>query len=476
MSVDSAITRLVNGLLVPGLCGDVLPAWIEREADNGLTAVCWFSGESLGELTSRLPDLMVLADEEGGNVTRLEAAQGSSWPGNAALGVIDDVTVTEQVAGGIAAMARRAGIDVVLAPVVDVNSEPDNPVIGVRSFGAETELVARHGAAFVRGVQSQGVAACAKHFPGHGATRTDSHLALPVVDADRATFLSRDVAPFAAAIDAGVRCVLTAHVAVPAVDPTAATMSATWMSMLRGELGFGGVVISDALDMHAIAHGVGRAPGGVKALLAGVDLLCIGNPCFPEHYDSEAVFLAIVDEIVRAVAAEELPPVRLEEAAARVGALKEWLASAAPLPRAPGVEADTFGGDVARRAVRGVGEIRLDAPPHVVVEQRTDIAAGVRPTPIVAALTARAPATTSAAVSGVDEVTAALEPAIGRHVVLVTDRLAGDAVLETIRALRPDTVVIDIGPASDHVAGPAVMAHGNGAATASAVAELLFPN
>ena len=121
----------------------------------------------------------MLADEEGGNVTRLEAAQGSSWPGNAALGVVDDVTATEQVAGGIAAMARRAGIDVVLAPVVDVNSEPDNPVIGVRSFGAEPGLVARHGAAFVRGVQSQGVAACAKHFPGHGATRTDSHVAHP---------------------------------------------------------------------------------------------------------------------------------------------------------------------------------------------------------------------------------------------------------------------------------------------------------
>jgi beta-N-acetylhexosaminidase len=119
------------------VCGDVLPLWMEREADNGLAAVCWFSGDSLGELTRRCPELPVLAAEEDGNVNRLEAS-------------------TERVGAGIGAMARRAGIDVVLAPVVDVNSEPDNPVLGVRSFGADVELVARHGAAFVCGVQSQG--------------------------------------------------------------------------------------------------------------------------------------------------------------------------------------------------------------------------------------------------------------------------------------------------------------------------------
>jgi beta-N-acetylhexosaminidase len=469
---DPVLRRLVDTVLVPGLCGDVLPPWLEREADNGLAAVCWFSGDSLGDLTSRLPRLLVLADEEGGNVTRLEARHGSSWPGNAALGVLDDITATRRVAAGIGEMARAAGIDVVLAPVVDVNSAPDNPVIGVRSFGADAELVARHGAAFVRGVQSQGIAACAKHFPGHGATRTDSHVALPVVDADRETFLRRDVAPFAAAIDAGVRCILTAHVSVPVVDAAPATMSATWMSMLRNEFGFDGVVISDALDMHAIARGVGRGRGAVRALQAGVDLLCIGNPCFPEQYDSEAVFVAISDEIVQAVAAGELALERLEEAAARIAALQEWLASAAPL--ATGAEAE-FGGEIARRAVRAVGDVRLDGPPHVVVEQRTDIAAGLRPSPIVAALTARAPSTTSVPVSGVDEVAAALEPAIGRPVVLVTDRLAGGAVLQAIRALRADAVVVDIGPVRDGVAGAAVSALGNSAATAVAVAELLFP-
>jgi hypothetical protein len=134
-----------------------------------------------------------------------------------------------------------------------------------------------------------------------------------------------------------------------------------------------------------------------------------------------------------------------------------------------------FGADVARRAVRVVGDVRLDGPPHVVVEQRTDIAAGIRPSPIIAALTARAPTTTSVTVSGADEVAAALGP-VGRPVVLVTDRLAGDAVLEAIRTLRSDAVVVDIGPTLRPVGGPAVISHGNGAATAIAVAELLFAN
>ena len=469
---DVALRRLVDSVLVPGLCGDVLPGWIEREAD-ALAAVCWFSGDSLGDLTHRCPELLVLADEEGGNVTRLEASTGSSWPGNAALGVVDDIDATERVAAGIAAMARRAGIDVVLAPVVDVNSEPDNPVIGVRSFGADPDLVARHGAAFVRGVQSQGIAACAKHFPGHGATRTDSHVALPVVDVDRDAFLRRDVAPFAAAIDAGVRCVLTAHVAVPAVDAAPASMSATWMAMLRDDLGFDGVVISDALDMHAIARGVGRGQGAVRALQAGVDMLCIGNPCFPEPYDSEAVFVSIGDEIVGAVAAGDLAVERLEESAARIAALKEWLAGGAPLDAA--VEAATCGGDVALRAVRAIGDVRLDGAPHVVVEQRTDIAAGLRPTPVVAALALHAPATTSMPAGGVEEVAAALAPANGRPVVLVTDRLAGEAVLRATRSLRPDAVVVDTGPVRDSVAGPAVSALGNSRAAAVAVAALLLP-
>jgi beta-N-acetylhexosaminidase len=470
--IDRAVRRLVNAVVVPGLCGETVPDWIVRQADAGVAAVCWFSGTSLAGLVERCPGVLVLADEEGGNVTRLEADTGSSWPGNAALGVLDDVSATERVAAGIGAMARRAGIDVVLAPVVDVNSEPDNPVIGVRSFGSDSALVARHGAAFVRGLQSQGVAACAKHFPGHGATRTDSHLALPIVDADRATFLRRDVAPYAAAIAAGVRCILTAHVAVPAVDEAPATMSAAWIAHLRGDLGFDGVVISDALDMHAISRGVGRGPGAVRALAAGVDLVCIGNPCFPEPYDGEVVFDEVRRHIEGAVADGSLPVARVEEAAGRAAALATTAADPEATTTVP-EDASAFGDHVAARVVRAVGEVRLAAAPHVLVEQRHDIAAGRLPSPVAAAVAARSAAATSVTVQAAAEVAAAIAAAGDRPVVLVTDGLAGSAVLTAVRAERRDAVVVHTGPAPT-VDPPAVLSWGNGAANARAVAAHLL--
>lgn len=478
---DPRVARLVDAVLVPGLCEAAVPAWFAREVDAGLRAVCWFGGEALAELTREFPTVLVMSDEEGGNVTRLEMGRGSSWPGNAALGALDDVTVTERVAAGIGAMARRAGIDIVLAPVVDVNSEPENPVIGVRSFGDDPALVARHGAAFVRGVQSQGVAASAKHFPGHGATRTDSHLALPVVDVDRDTFLRRDVAPFRAAVDTGVRCILTAHVSVPAVDATPATMSLTWMSLLRHEMGFDGVIISDALDMHAISKGVGRGVGAVSALNAGVDLICIGNPCFPDPYDGATVFNEVRRDITEAIAAGALDVARLERATDRVAALAAWLTAtrtmSEPVNDSALIDAKALGREVATRTVHAVGDIRLAAPPCVVVEQRTDIAAGRSLSPVAEALAARAPDTiTVTARSAADP---AVTAALGHHrpLVVVTNGLAGDGLVARVRATRPDAVVVDVGPdviGRARFGAPAVFALGNGAANAEAVTDLLL--
>ncbi len=152
------------------------------------------------DLRSEREDVIVAIDEEGGDVTRLEAATGSSYPGNAALGVVDDATLSERVAASLGAELAAAGVNLDFAPVADVNTNPQNPVIGIRSFGADADLVGRHVAAFVCGLQSAGVAACAKHFPGHGDTSVDSHLALPVVDAVD----SQALLPFHAAIEAGV--------------------------------------------------------------------------------------------------------------------------------------------------------------------------------------------------------------------------------------------------------------------------------
>ena len=151
-----------------------------------------------------------------------------------------------------------------------MNSDPDNPVIGVRSFGSDPALVGRHGSAFIRGLQRGGIAAVAKHFPGHGATSTDSHHALPVVDVDVRTIRERDLLPFLAAIEAGVLGVMTGHLLMPAFDDLPATLSHRLLTgLLRDELGFDGVIITDALDMAGVRDQHGIAGAAVLALEGG---------------------------------------------------------------------------------------------------------------------------------------------------------------------------------------------------------------
>ena len=166
-------------------------------------------------------DVLVAIDEEGGDVTRLEAETGSSYPGNWALGHVDDVELTREVALRWVRISLASGVNLDLAPVADVNTNPDNPIIGIRSFGADPELVSRHVAAFVSGLQEAGVAACAKHFPGHGDTAEDSHLQLPTVE----TLEEAALEPFRAAIDAGTRGIMTAHIRVAALGEEPGTLS-----------------------------------------------------------------------------------------------------------------------------------------------------------------------------------------------------------------------------------------------------------
>ena len=282
MAGPPAVPREVYGCLLARFDGPQPPGWLLDWLDRGLAGVLLMaqnvgSRDQLRSVTSQLrehnPQVLIAADEEGGIVTRVEAAAGSSYPGNAALGAIDDVELTRRVAASIGAMLADRGISVDLAPVADTDVNPANPVIGVRSFGARPDRVAAHTAAFVRGLQAAGVAACAKHFPGHGRTDTDSHLELPSVAATLPELVATDLAPFRAAIAAGVESVMTAHVLFPAIDSVPATMSRRLLhDVLRTELGFDGVVITDALDMAAIA---GRPEGPVAALAAGADLLCL---------------------------------------------------------------------------------------------------------------------------------------------------------------------------------------------------------
>jgi beta-N-acetylhexosaminidase len=354
----SELERLALSCILPGFAGSTAPDWVRRQLAEGLGGVVLYAWnvESTEQLCTLTADLraerggvIVAIDEEGGDVTRLEAATGSSYPGNAALGVVDDVELTERVAASLGAELAAVGVNLDFAPVADVNTNPQNPVIGIRSFGSESDLVARHAAASVRGFQRAGVAACAKHFPGHGDTSVDSHLALPFVDSLDPLAL----APFRAAIDAGVRSIMTAHIVVRSVGDTPATMSGEILrDLLRDELGFGGLVVTDALEMKAISEAVGVEEGAVRAIAAGADVLCLGHDLFDESV------VSVRDALVGAVGSGRLPEERLVEAAGRVGAL------AVP---AGDVGVDRgVGRFAARRALRVEGDARIDGPTLLV--------------------------------------------------------------------------------------------------------------
>ncbi|GAA4989595.1 beta-N-acetylhexosaminidase [Nonomuraea thailandensis] len=485
---DRGLRRLAAGTLLVAFQGTTAPDWVLRELEHGLGGVTLFGfnvadpGQVLG-LTTALRgagEPVISLDEEGGDVTRLAYHVGSPYPGNAALGAVDDVELTRRVYRAIGSELAACGINLDMAPSADVNTEADNPVIGTRSFGTEPELVARHTVAAVQGLQSVNVAACVKHFPGHGATRVDSHLAVPVVDVGLDVLRERELAPFRAAIGAGAKSVMTAHVAVPAVTgQTPATLSgAALTGLLRGELGYDGVVVTDALDMHAITKSVGLAGGAVLTLAAGSDLLCLGP--LPTYDDVQA----IIAEIVSAVREGRLPESRLEEAAARVAALRAWAAGAAGGTTAAeaveagqnGAEQKVVGLHAARRAVRLTGSatplveplvIEVDTPPTIAVG---DVPWGVGPWLPDAEILRVKPA--AADVPGI------LAKADGRSlVVVVKDAHRHHESQDLVSALvsaRPDTTVIEMGlPVWQPDSAAYIATYGAARANAQAAVELL---
>ena len=334
--VDPAWRRQAHRVLMASFYGTEIPDWLATGLADGIGSICLFGTNLTGDdeqvrrlaaaLHQASPDgTLVTLDEEGGDVTRLDALRGSPTAGHAVLGAADDPALTRRVAAGLGARLRDLGIDLDLGPVADVNCEPDNPVIGVRSFGADPALVARHVEAFVEGLQDAGTAACVKHFPGHGATVDDSHLAVPRLDISLDTLRNRELVPFAAAVHAGTAAVMTSHIVISALDAERpATTSAPVLDLLRHELGFTGVLVTDALDMVGASRPYGGIPkAAVAALVAGADLLCIG----PDHYvgEQEALLPEVVHAIVTAVHDGRLPAARLAEAAARVDVLVDRL-------------------------------------------------------------------------------------------------------------------------------------------------------
>lgn len=260
--------------------------------------------------------LLIAIDQEGGPVSRL-AAFGTTIPSAMALGAAADPALTESMYQLTGVELAALGITLDFAPVADVNSNPANPVIGIRSFGGDAGAVGRHVAAAVRGLHRSGVAATAKHFPGHGDTSTDSHIDLPVANKDLEELDAVEFEPFRAAMKEGVDAIMTAHVLLPKVDPsgTPATLSRAILSgILRDRLGFDGVVFTDCMQMKAIADRYSIADAAVAAIEAGADVLTYSSSL---NATAEAI-----GALGAAVLSGRLDAGRIERSLERVEALR----------------------------------------------------------------------------------------------------------------------------------------------------------
>ncbi|NGO11905.1 glycoside hydrolase family 3 protein [Streptomyces sp. HC44] len=477
-ALPSDLDEAVHRCLVAGFDGTTtVPDTLKRLIDRGLGGVILFTrnvrdAEQVRELTDALrairPDLLVGIDNEGGGIGHLVSADAPEVPGSFALGVVDDTELTARCADALAGHLASLGITASYAPVADLQHQPRNPIVRTRSFGADPELVSRHLRAWITATQARGVASCAKHFPGHGGTVTDSHHDVAV---DPRAYDELDLAPFRAAIAAGVPMLMSAHVVFPALDPDRpATLSPRILSgLLRDELGFDGVLVSDALEMKAIADRYGEAAGARLALAAGADQVIVAVPDL-------AVTVGCRDAVLDAVGSGALSVERVREAADRARRLAERYAAPARRGAVAGWDAGA-GLEGARRAVRvpaapvrGAHVVDLFPPPHPALNWGgEDLLTEVR------ALdpTATGTVVTDAPADAAGLVTEILRRAEGVPLVVATcdaglhpwQSVLRDALL----ARRPDAVRVSTGLPD----GGDVCSYGRGRVNLRAVAEVL---
>jgi beta-N-acetylhexosaminidase len=267
------------------------------------------------------PTLLISIDQEGGAVTRLRASRGfAEFPSAMAIAATGDAADAGRVGAAIADELLAVGINMDLAPDLDVNSNPANPVIGTRSFGSDPDRVAELGAAFIEGMQARGVMAVGKHFPGHGDTAVDSHVGLPVVAHERPRLEAVEFVPFRRAMACGVAGIMSAHIAFPAIEPAPglpATLSARALTgLLREEMGFDGLIFTDSLIMGALVNEGRSIPqASAAALMAGADVLLFNN--------GSALHRMAHAEVVAQVRAGRIPEARLDAAVRRILVAKQ---------------------------------------------------------------------------------------------------------------------------------------------------------
>lgn len=335
------LRRHAGRLAIVGFSGHSVPDDLRRlAAEFDLAGVIYFARNivepaQVRDLSREVASLArdwpfwISVDQEGGRVARLKAPF-TEWPAAITLGRSGDATLAERFAVALSAELSAVGINLDYAPVLDVHTNPDNPVIGDRSLAADADLAARLGAVILRALQAGGVAACGKHFPGHGDTSVDSHHALPVVEHDARRLEAVEYVPFKRAIADGVAALMTAHVLVPALDEHApASFSRRIVTgVLKQTLGFSGMVVSDDLGMKAASATVDPSDVLLAAVAAGCDigLLCNSSP------DEQAT---AIEAVIRAAEEGTLPQTRIDDAFARQKRAKERFLTAraaAPLP------------------------------------------------------------------------------------------------------------------------------------------------
>ena len=323
-----AIRHHVGQLLVAGFQGTALPVELRAIArEFSLGGIIFFarnveSPEQVAEVSAEAREMgretppWISVDQEGGRVARFRHPF-TEWPPMLALGRARDEDLARRFARALASELRAVGVTLDFAPVLDILTNPANGVIGDRALGTEAALVGRLGTAIVEELQGAGVAACGKHFPGHGDTVEDSHIDLPLVEHPPERLRAVEFEPFRAAVRAGVASLMVAHVLVPAFDDTRpSSLSPRIVGLIREELGFDGVVFTDDLDMRAIADRHAIPDAAVQAVAAGCDavLVCSGNA------DVQA---AALEALVHAVEQDRLPYSRIEEALRRQRTMKE---------------------------------------------------------------------------------------------------------------------------------------------------------
>ena len=339
----ASVTDEIRALIVERHVGGVV-LFTRNIRDVRQTAELTDALQQLAREAGHPAPLLISVDQENGIVRRL-GPEATAFPGNMALGATGSAALTREVAEATGQELLAHGINMNLAPSVDVNSTPANPVIGVRSFGERAEDVARLGVAAVEGYRAAGVVSTLKHFPGHGDTAVDSHLDLPVLPYALQRLDEVELLPFRAGIAAGAPCIMTAHVALPALTAgkliPASVSGAVVHGLLRERLGFDGVVMTDCLEMQAISDTIGIAPAAVMALAAGNDLVLISHLVERQ--------LGGIEAVRQAVRTGTLEESRIAEAAARVIQLKRrylrWDAGAS-------ANAHTVVGSAAHRELR----------------------------------------------------------------------------------------------------------------------------